>query len=276
MFDLKCCKPRGRALFCLLLAFLASASIFFPARIAAQVRVRHREGLVHGFLVLRTLEGTTLADGDLIQNANGDRVTSRLVFHFKDGSLHDETAIFSQRGQFRLLSDHLIQKGPAFEHPIDLTLNGQTGQATIRSTDDGKEKTATEHLQLPSDVANGLILTILKNLPSETAATSLSFVAPTSNPKLVKLAITAQGEETFSTGDTARKATHYVLKFEIGGLSGVLAGLLRKQPPDCHVWILQGEAPAFVKWEGPLALGSPSWRIELVSPVWPKSSSVHP
>jgi len=276
MFDLKCCKPRGRALFCLLLAFLASASIFFPARIAAQVRVRHREGLVHGFLVLRTLEGTTLADGDLIQNANGDRVTSHLVFHFKDGSLHDETAIFSQRGQFRLLSDHLVQKGPAFEHPIDLTLNGQTGQATIRSTDDGKEKTATEHLQLPSDVANGLILSILKNLSSETAATSLSFVAPTSKPKLVKLAITAQGEETFSTGDTARKATHYVLKFEIGGLSGVLAGLLRKQPPDCHVWILQGEAPAFVKWEGPLALGSPSWRIELVSPVWPGSSSVHP
>jgi hypothetical protein len=197
-------------------------------------------------------------------------------FHFKDGSLHDETAIFSQRRQFRLLSDHLVQKGPAFEHPIDLILNGQTRQITIRYTDDGKEKTTTEHLPLPSDVANGLLLTILKNLPPETADTSLSFVAPTSKPKLVKLVITSQGEETFLTGDMRRKAMHYVLKFEIGGLSGVLAGLLKKQPPDSHVWILQGEAPAFIKWEGPLALGSPSWRIELVSPAWPRSSTTQP
>jgi hypothetical protein len=42
------------------------------------VAVRHVEGLVHGFLVLRTLEGKFLAEGDLIQIADGDRVTSKL------------------------------------------------------------------------------------------------------------------------------------------------------------------------------------------------------
>ena len=51
--------------------------------------VKHREGLVHGFLALRTLEGEVLAAGDLIQQARSDRVTSRLVFAFKDGSRHD-------------------------------------------------------------------------------------------------------------------------------------------------------------------------------------------
>jgi hypothetical protein len=56
------------------------------------------------------LEGDTLADGDLIQVAHGDRVTCRLVFHFKDGSIHDETAVFSQRRNFRLLSDHLVHR----------------------------------------------------------------------------------------------------------------------------------------------------------------------
>src|SRR4051794_32775597 len=73
-----------------------------------QVTVRSAEGLVHGFLSLRTLEGELLADGDLLQTARRGRVTSRLVFHFKDGSLHDDTAIFSQGQQFRLISDHLI------------------------------------------------------------------------------------------------------------------------------------------------------------------------
>ena len=53
---------------------------------------RHTEGIVHGFLALRTLEGVALADGDLVQTARGERVTARLVFRFKDGSIHDETA----------------------------------------------------------------------------------------------------------------------------------------------------------------------------------------
>ncbi|MBI4485154.1 MAG: hypothetical protein HY655_04000 [Acidobacteria bacterium] len=35
-----------------------------------------------------------------------------------------------------------------------------------------------------------------------------------------------------------------------------------------HVWVLEGEAPAFVKSEAPLFVGGPIWRMELVSPVW--------
>src|SRR5499433_2511728 len=87
------------------------------------VRVRRTEGLVHGFLTLKTLDGTLLADGDLLQSAVASRVTTRLVFHFKDGSLHDETAVYSQQQQFRLISDHLVQKGPSFPQPIDMTID---------------------------------------------------------------------------------------------------------------------------------------------------------
>jgi len=38
-----------------------------------------------------------------------------------------------------------------------------------------------------------------------------------------------------------------------------------KQPADTHVWVLGGEAPAFVKAEGPLYVGGPIWRIQLAS-----------
>lgn len=242
---------------------------------AAQVEVQQREGLIHGFLALRTLEGETIADGDLIQTTHGDRVTSRLIFHFKDGSIHDDTAVFSQRDHFRLLSDHLIQKGPVFEHPIEMMVKGSTGEVTVRYTNNGKEKTTTEHLQLPADIANGLLLTLLKNVPPDTSEIKLLLVAAMPKPRLVKLAVTPQGEEAFSTGDARRKAMHYVVKVEIGGLSGVFAELLGKQPPDTHVWILEGEAPAFVKSEGPLAIGGPIWRIELVSPVWPRTAATN-
>ncbi len=229
--------------------------------------MRYMEGLTHGFLALRTLEGKTLADGDLMQVAHGGRVTSHVIFRFKDGSIHDETTIFSQDRTFRLLSDHLIQKGPSFEHPIDAFIDASTGNVTVRTTDhDGKEKVDTEHIDLPSDVANGLIFLLVKNIGS--AEAKVAMVATTPKARLVKLAITRQGADWFSVGSSPRKATHYVVKIEIGGAAGVVAPILGKQPPDIHVWILGGEAPVFVKSEGPLFYGGPIWRIELVSPVW--------
>jgi hypothetical protein len=258
----------------LVAAAVLSASSGWPADERRPVRVRHTEGVVHGFLVLSTLDGTTLADGDLIQVARGDRVTSRLIFKFKDGSVHEETAVFTQRGQFRLLSAHLVQKGPAFEHPMEVAIDAAQGRVTVHYTDDGKEKVITERMKVPPDVANGVMLTLLKNVPPNTQRIDLSWVAATPKPRLVKLEITAAGEDSFSIGNSSRKAMHYVVKVDIGGITGLLAELLGKQPPDSHIWIALGEAPAFVKLEGPLALGGPPWRIELTNPVWPDEA--HP
>jgi hypothetical protein len=244
-----------------------------PREIPAPVAVRYTEGLVHGFLVLRTLEGDTIADGDLSQVAQGDKVTSRVVFHFKDGSVHDEVAVFSQRRNFRLLNDHLVQKGPSFRNPVELSIDGSTGQVTVRSTgDDGQEKLVTDRLDIPEDLANGLVFTLLKNLRPGAPLTRVSMVAATPKPRLVKLAITSQGDETFSVAGSPRTATHYVVKVEIGGAAGLVAPLLGKQPPDTHVWVLGGPSPAFVKSEGPLYFGGPIWRIELANPVWPRSA----
>jgi hypothetical protein len=253
-------------------AILLSSSAF----LSAQVKVRYTEGLVHGFLTLKTLDGSQLAEGDLIQSAQGIRVTSRLVFHFKDGSLHDETAIFSQRQSFRLLSDHLVQKGPAFPHPLDMTIDAVKGQVTVRHTDDdGKEKVDTERLDQTAGLVNGLILTLLKNANPQAPPTNLPFVASTPKPRVIKLAISNAGEDPFSTAGAGHKATHYVVKVELGGVTGLVAPLVGKQPPDSHVWILGGPAPAFVKSEQPFYNGGPLWRIELVSPAWPHTSAAN-
>src|SRR5580693_1847925 len=121
---------------------LACVLLFCSARAvpdtppSTPVTVRYVEGLVHGFLLMRTMDGNVIAEGDWLQTVHGDRVTTRLVFHFKDGSLQDETTVFSQRKQFRLLSNHLIQKGAAFKTPIDLTVDGVTGSVTVHSADD--------------------------------------------------------------------------------------------------------------------------------------------
>jgi hypothetical protein len=265
---------RAASMSCLRVSLLASVvALVCAARLQAEpVAVRYAEGIVHGFLALRTADGATIANGDLIQIARGNRVTSRLVFRFKDGSVHDETAVYSQRGTFRLLSDRLVQKGPSFPQPLDMTIDAG-GDVIVRYTNDhGEQKVESEHLELPSDLANGLVLTLLKNVRPDAPPKTFSYVAATPKPRLVKLEIKSAGQERFSTGGVRRAATHYVLKVDIGGLSGLLAPLVGKQPPDSHVWVLGGEAPAFVKAEQALFMGGPVWRIELVSPVWPKSA----
>jgi hypothetical protein len=242
-------------------------SLMLTSATAEPVAVRFTEGLVHGFLVLGDLAGTTLADGDLTQTAAGTRVTSRLVFRFRDGSLHDETAVFSQTHAFRLLSYRLVQRGPSFPRPIQMTIDPARSRVAVRFVDDGREKVEERDAEVPADVANGLLTTILKNL-APGRVRNVTYIVPTPKPRIIQLEISAAGRSRFVTGGVARFATHFVLKPEIGGLAGVLAPLVGRKPPDAHVWILAGDVPAFVRSEQTLYEGGPVWRIELVSPRW--------
>ena len=243
-----------------------------PSLRAANIPLRYKEGLTHGFLVLSTLDGNPIAVGDLSEVVRGRRVTNHLVYRFKDGSVQDETTVFSQGGTFRLITYRLIQKGPTFPHPSDLSVTTSNGQVTVRYNDDkGNEKVENERMKLPSDLANGMVLTLLKNLSSNPAPFELPIVIATPKPRIVKLQISPQGTEPFTLVGTKREALHFVIKIDIGGISGVLASLFGKQPPDAHIWLIGGDAPTFVKSETLSYPGGPVWRTELVSPVWPKT-----
>lgn len=252
-----------------LIALLTSAA---PS--ADVVAVRHPEGLVHGFLSLRSISGALLASGDLIQNLRSGRVTSRLVFRFKDGSLQEETAVFTQRGSFRLISSRLVQQGPVFKAPLEMTIDPAAGHVRVRyRSEDGELKVEDEHMDLPPDLANGMLITLLKNVRSDALPERLPLVVATPKPRLVTLKISMAGREPFPFAGSMRRATHYVLKMDLGGLAGLLAPLLGKDPPDAHVWILGGEAPAFVRSQAVMFAGGPVWQTELASPVWPRHLS---
>ena len=238
---------------------------------ADPVPVRRTQGTFHGFLVLKTLEGATLAAGDLVQVAHGNRLTSRLTFHFRDGSLDEETTVFTQRGFFRLVSNHHVQRGPSFPKPLDRLIDAATGQVTSRDKDG---KTTQDHLDLPADIANGLPLTLLLNLDPAAPPTRFTMIAPAEKPRLVHLLVAGEGEDPLTIGGIRRKATNYRIKIELGGVTGLVAPIVGKQPSDIHVWVLGGEAPAFVREEGQFYEGGPVWRVELTSPVFPPPSPV--
>jgi hypothetical protein len=254
------------------IAVLLTFSVLFPNSGRAEaIAAKHKEGPSHGFLVVRTLEGKAIATGDLVQTMKGGRIISHMIFHFKDGSLYDEMTEFTQRGTFRLLRDHLIEKGPSFKTEVDTLIDATSGQITMASQDkDGKEKKSTKHMDLPPDTYNGLVWTILKNIGTRGGNTTVSMVSGSDSPRLVKLHLIPEGEEPFLIGTTQRKATHFAIKVEITGVAGVVAPLVGKKPPEMQAWILEGEAPAFLKMEGPLFDDGPLWRVERTAPVGPE------
>lgn len=212
-----------------------------------------------------------MAQGDLLQVAKGDRVESRMVFRFKDGSVFDEIVTFSQQRVFTLHSYRLTQRGPVFPEDVDISLDRATGKYKVktRAGKDGPEEVLEGTLDLPPDVYNGMVLTVVKNLPKG-ASETVHIVAFTPQPRIIQLRLTPIGEQKVLVGDLTKTAVHYVLKPQLGGWLKVFATLLGRVPPDYHVWVLTEEVPAFVRFDGPLYTTGPIWRIEQTSPRWPK------
>ena len=213
-------KGRQLAMYCRLIGAMSLlVSALSVLAHAEPIRVRYPQGSAHGFLALKTLDGSTIATGEVTQTVRGDEVTSRLVFRFRDGSRDEDLTVFTQRHTFRLVSDHHIQHGPSFPKPIDVLIDGVTGQITSRA-EDGKVR--GEHLELPPDVSNGLPPNLLLNLLPSTPETNISYVAPGAKPRLVHLSIKPTGSLVFTVGGMRRKATDFTVHVELGGMTGVI------------------------------------------------------
>lgn len=241
--------------------------------LAEPIEVHHPEGSLHGFLALSTQQGQVLADGDLIEVVHGDHVKTHLTFRFRDGSLDDETAEYTQRGVFRLISDHHIQKGPYFPHPLDMTIDVAKGIVVTRSPGkDGKYEDTTSNIKMPADLYNGLVIPVIKNISPDTGETKVSMIVAAPKPRVVTLEMMPMAPGTFYLGGMPRKATVYKIKIEIGGVAGIIAPVIGKQPPDISIEIFRGEWPAFLRESGPIFEGGEILTISLIGPTWKAES----
>jgi hypothetical protein len=235
---------------------------------AQELKVHYRAGAEHGFLLLHDLAGTILARGEITQIPYRDRIKLHLVLRFRDGSLDDETTVYSQRDTFRLISDRLIQTGKSFPNPCDMMIDVGAQQVSVSAFSKGKPVVTTEHMDLPPGLANGMLFALIQNLQAKDPKVEVPYLAPGAKPRMVKFAITQDGEDQFKIGGHPYKAMKYDVKVNIGGLAGVVAPMIGKQPPDTHVWITESSVPAIIRVEGALYNEGPVWNIQLASPTW--------
>jgi hypothetical protein len=241
-----------------------------PAAKADPIPVHHTQGALHGFLVLRSEAGTTLGYGEITQIVDGERITDHLVYRFRDGSVDEETTIFTQGKTFQFVSDHHIQRGPFFAKPSDITVSANGDITTTTPDKDGQPKTETQHIDLPADISNGMIGTLIANVDPNGTPFKLAMVVPSMGKgRLIHLDITHESQASFSVAGSPRKATLYRMKLDLGGVAGVVAPIVGKQPADIVIWVLEGDTPLFVREVGQLSEGGPIVSIEFAGTSFP-------
>jgi hypothetical protein len=81
----------------------------------------------------------------------------------------------------------------------------------------------------------------------------------TPQPRFVKVLLEPVVQDQVMLGEHPVTTTRYLIKPQLGLLASLL--VVDLAPMQC--WIVGGEAPGFVKFEGPLYFMGPVWRIEL-------------
>jgi hypothetical protein len=117
---------------------------------------------------------------------------------------------------------------------------------------------------------NGIITQVLQNIPQDSAETKFSYVLPTAKPRLASLVISRAGQDTDSLAGIPKTASKLELKVQLGGVAGLVAPIIGKEPRTSYAWMAEGRVPMFIRIQTQFYEGAPLWTIEQTTPVWPE------
>jgi hypothetical protein len=256
-----------------LLSLVLLAS-FVGLAVSQPVPVRHLEGREHGFVVIHDEAGHPIGSGEVTQSVEGDRVTYRMIYRLRDGSVDDETTVFSQQRNFALISDHHIQRGSFFSQPLDLTIEANGHSIDRAATGSGKASVEENQQELePGTVVNGMMGALMTDLDPHAPPFKLPILSPTRKPRLFHLVVSSAGQGSFTVAGLRRTATIFRMHADLGGVAGVVAPLIGKQPKDVLIWVLEGDVPVVVRVVGQMAEGGPMVDIQFAGASFPRTAS---
>jgi hypothetical protein len=169
--------------------------------------------------------------------------------------------VFTQDRVFRVVSYRLVERGRAFPHETEVVFDRNTARYKVRFREkpEAEEERHEGSVEMPADLYNGMGSTLARHLNGGRATGHILVFTP--KPRLLTMELSPAGEDTFRIAGVARAATRYLMKLEIKGALGVLATLTGNEPPSLQYWISK-PVPGFLKFEGPMFLQGPIWRVE--------------
>jgi hypothetical protein len=90
--------------------------------------------------------------------------------------------------------------------------------------------------EMPADLYNGMALILVKNLPGGAGA-RVHMAVFTPDPRLIEMEWSWEGQDEVLLGGSAIKTMRSLVKLKIGGLTGAIASVVGKSPPDLRYWL---------------------------------------
>jgi hypothetical protein len=123
---------------------------------------------------------------------------------------------------------------------VDFTVEVATGIATSRTADkNGNIHVENHHIEVPDDLANGFVGTLLLNAPQNTTPFRVAMLVPVNGARLIRIQISPGGRAGFHTTGQTRRAIVFRIHPELGGIAGVIVSLIGLRPKDVMVWVLE-------------------------------------
>jgi len=81
--------------------------------------------------------------------------------------------------------------------------------------------------------------------------------------------ISRAGEDSYTLGGERQTAKKLELKVDLGGVAGLIAPVIGKEPKPTTAWMAGGRIPMFIRIQTQFYEGAPLWTIQQTAPAWP-------
>jgi hypothetical protein len=215
-----------------------------------QVKPRHALGTLHGFPSMSDTNGQVIADGELIQELEGDRVRVRIRRAFADGREVEE------RDEFQVDKILAQTRFSWVETRKDTELRRfevEFPEGTARSVtrnEKGEIQREESKMDLPagrSFTGYGTALAVSELAPGPGEESRITLVAFTPKPRDVTLKVTQAKTVRISVAGRAIPTDQYTLHAEIPFPASIFVSA-----KDAHLWFTHSPPPALVRGEQPL------------------------
>lgn len=244
---------------------LAALLLGLAALPAFTVELRYPQADLHGFPSMSDEKGSVIADGELTQRQDGDRLLVHARWRFKDGLVAEEDDVLLMRPELSQESFRWVERRGTDE-VRRAEVDFRTGKASFSRIEDGKVKKWDEKLDLPRGKAfTGYSVALAASqlrdaLANKDARRSLTFVAFTPKPRTIELEIARSPGARIRAAGRELAADRFTLHPKIPFPLSIVA-----HAPDAYLWFTRASPPGLLRAEqNLLEKDDPRIRIDVI------------
>lgn len=210
---------------------------------------RVHEGDAQAFTGVTDAQGRTVADGRYSQWVEGNLLRVEARSDFPDGRSIVERATLRLHPQLEQQSwDWTEKKAGKIVRMYEVDF--RTGKAAATRVDDQKSWKEDLTIHPGKTFAGAGFLTAVKALRAQLAVgqhIELEAIAMTPKPRTATVTVTRNGPEAVHMAGRTIEGDRYTIHPEIPAIAKLFVSA-----PDEHVWLVNSEPAAFLRFEGPL------------------------